>query len=665
MKIQARVSDRILKKADSFFTGSVRGRITELLQNARRAGATRVEITQSENWVQQEDRDWGFVEAEVSVLDNGAGVDDWDKLLHLGASGWGDEMEAAEDPAGIGLFSLAPRSVTIQSNGKYVVIEGDAWYGGSEIEVRDDPTPDRVERGTRVRFMDSHWGEGHHDELLRNRLYYKASEDRVPDFDEKRRRPCDTMIEAGAFGDMAVSFNGVDVPRGDFLLDGFGITRHLPELGCKIQVLMADDHMIHHSRTKDEPRSKPHYAAFEGRLPEITLNFHGQLVDVNQSRSHDCIDLPKWHAKRDWHYPHYNGRPDYSILIEMTGEPTPLRLMLPARTQLVRNEAWEKLREELVRSALLYIKERGTHRLAYHWYEKALALGIEDFPESVPVYSTGGNAGERGMIGFPYGYSRDRVANIRGGNCAMFGDVAVAFEEPDGITFGNPDSIFGEDHDLVDYFDFTEANVLMDLIDSEDVDTDDDGEGEDFDIIHVPSDYRGYSWAKGHDWIDFVVIHVPKEIESWSLWCSSLTVVDHIKAHVGFESGRVEIVSLPAMFYRSDGDSTPDVVASLDTVMNDTGLILYLLGGYSEDESTEEQDRVFEEEMSAIQHQLVGPQEANRVAAVEFARENYYGTYPKTFVVDSDGTVTVIDGDNRRERWLPDGEVLKGDAIED
>ena len=36
--IQARVNPRLLKKADRLFTGSLEGRIIEVLQNARRAG---------------------------------------------------------------------------------------------------------------------------------------------------------------------------------------------------------------------------------------------------------------------------------------------------------------------------------------------------------------------------------------------------------------------------------------------------------------------------------------------------------------------------------------------------------------------------------------------------------------------------------------------------
>ena len=40
--ICAKVSERLLQKASRLFTGTLDGRIIEILQNARRAGATEV-----------------------------------------------------------------------------------------------------------------------------------------------------------------------------------------------------------------------------------------------------------------------------------------------------------------------------------------------------------------------------------------------------------------------------------------------------------------------------------------------------------------------------------------------------------------------------------------------------------------------------------------------
>lgn len=113
--IQAKVNVRLLSKADRLFTGTIEGRIIELLQNARRAGATQVSINNKD----------GF----VTVKDNGCGIEDFQKLLDLGGSGWDEKLEAGEDPAGVGLFSLAPRQVTIISRNKRVVIDKGGWTG--------------------------------------------------------------------------------------------------------------------------------------------------------------------------------------------------------------------------------------------------------------------------------------------------------------------------------------------------------------------------------------------------------------------------------------------------------------------------------------------------------------------------------------------------------
>jgi hypothetical protein len=137
--IQARVSKRLLSKVDRLFTGTLDGRIIEILQNARRAGATQVTITNEKGL--------------VTVRDNGCGIDDFSKLLDLGDSDWDQAMEEAEDPAGVGVFCLAPRKVTICSKGKRIVIGKDGWTGRPiQLTKADDH-----EKGTVLTFADEPW----------------------------------------------------------------------------------------------------------------------------------------------------------------------------------------------------------------------------------------------------------------------------------------------------------------------------------------------------------------------------------------------------------------------------------------------------------------------------------------------------------------------------
>jgi len=67
--IQAKVNPKLLSKASRLFTGAMDGRIIEVLQNTRRAGATEVEITNKD----------GF----VTVQDNGGGIEDFSTLLEI------------------------------------------------------------------------------------------------------------------------------------------------------------------------------------------------------------------------------------------------------------------------------------------------------------------------------------------------------------------------------------------------------------------------------------------------------------------------------------------------------------------------------------------------------------------------------------------------------
>ncbi len=134
--IQAKVNIRLLSKADRLFTGTIEGRIIEILQNARRADATEVRINNKD----------GF----VTVQDNGSGIEDFQKLLDLGGSGWDEKMEAGEDPAGVGLFSLAPREVTIISSARKIVIDKDSWTG-KPVEVLENS---EAINGTFLKFKD-------------------------------------------------------------------------------------------------------------------------------------------------------------------------------------------------------------------------------------------------------------------------------------------------------------------------------------------------------------------------------------------------------------------------------------------------------------------------------------------------------------------------------
>lgn len=65
----------------------------ELMQNARRAGASKVNFT------------FDSEQATLSVIDDGCGITDYKTLLTVAESGWDDSVQVTESPFGIGFLS--------------------------------------------------------------------------------------------------------------------------------------------------------------------------------------------------------------------------------------------------------------------------------------------------------------------------------------------------------------------------------------------------------------------------------------------------------------------------------------------------------------------------------------------------------------------------------
>ncbi|MCC6504887.1 MAG: ATP-binding protein, partial [Aquimonas sp.] len=80
--------------------------VLELVQNGRRAGASRIEIITTEN--------------TLTVVDDGSGIDDFGNLLAIAKSGWNEAIQKDESPYGAGFLSalFAAEHLSVSSRGK-------------------------------------------------------------------------------------------------------------------------------------------------------------------------------------------------------------------------------------------------------------------------------------------------------------------------------------------------------------------------------------------------------------------------------------------------------------------------------------------------------------------------------------------------------------------
>lgn len=138
-QVRGRVSPAILDKVNRLFRNDDAGVWVELLQNARRAGATTVQVHIEEL----------KGDCKVSVTDDGSGIENFQSLLTLGDSAWNAELSALEDPAGMGFFSLCHSEVEVHSGHRRAIVTPDVFLGRSDADVVD--VAENVP-GTRIRF---------------------------------------------------------------------------------------------------------------------------------------------------------------------------------------------------------------------------------------------------------------------------------------------------------------------------------------------------------------------------------------------------------------------------------------------------------------------------------------------------------------------------------
>lgn len=124
--IEAKIGPKLLRNSRKFFSASARSMMTELVQNARRAGATTITFS--------------IAAGTLTVTDDGRGLpaEKADTLLTLGGSANDAGIELGEDAAGIGFFAIGGYDVRVRSADWSMNIPSDAFSGEARATMETD-----------------------------------------------------------------------------------------------------------------------------------------------------------------------------------------------------------------------------------------------------------------------------------------------------------------------------------------------------------------------------------------------------------------------------------------------------------------------------------------------------------------------------------------------
>lgn len=121
--------------------------VQELLQNARRAGATQIAL--------------GYDEASqtLEIEDDGIGIADFQAMLEIGTSGWNEAVSRQEKPYGMGFLAAiyAAKRVKVESQGLVLEIDTEAALAeqGFDVQAAEPGTERTI--GARITLTGFKW----------------------------------------------------------------------------------------------------------------------------------------------------------------------------------------------------------------------------------------------------------------------------------------------------------------------------------------------------------------------------------------------------------------------------------------------------------------------------------------------------------------------------
>jgi hypothetical protein len=281
--------------------------------------------------------------------------------------------------------------------------------------------------------------------------------------------------------------------------------------------------------------------------------------------------------------------------------------MLPARTVLVENKAFEQLKAVIEVEAYRFIQRRGSHKLPFAEYKRAGELGIE-LPESVPVFDVGllsGDTPEPIEVTMPKDFPLAK--------CYRF----------DGNYQGGCETDDSNAHLLAALGKFKEPFVP----------------------VSISRFYDGYSWAKLPT-ITKVEVTVGKELASQGICNEILIATDSLNIAVHTTDGKVFESDVPmAVLEHPVKERTwccMNIYVTLEarSQVNSSDLWYHCGGWNDEGDTWDTQLYDFEQDLERFWVAIIGPGEYLRSKI----RECLFGLVKdwKTITFESDETLRVL-----------------------
>jgi hypothetical protein len=330
----------------------------------------------------------------------------------------------------------------------------------------------------------------------------------------------------------------------------------------------------------------------------VLVNFHGQVVQTDQ-----------WVS---------NQYPGLTILVDIADD-TDIRLMLPARTRLVENKAFEQLKAVIEIEYYKYFQKQKTHTLYYKEYLRAKELGIE-LPEAEPQFRVGLISNEH--------------------------NEPVEIATPKNFRLKDGYLCFNED--LKDEQAETNAHLLAAL-----------GEFKDklFVPVTIDSGYMGYSWTKLPN-VTKVEVAKGEEKLRHGINCNEIACFDKLAITVHTSDGKIfssdvdmAVIAKPPKGNYQWADETVCVTKEARNSLS-TENIWFHLGGYNDEgDSFDTQLYEFEKELQVFWDALIGPYESFRSEIISAIRSNndLYDKWQKVTIFQ-DGNLEIVFKNGRRQR---------------